>query len=225
MFLVVVANLLTEAVGRIVVVAQRSFHVGETVSRMRALLPCPVELIEIDYMTGGPADTVEVARPLLRLDQPVVTANSDQYIDHSIEPLYDQLRDAAIAGSILTMEDNDPKWSYVACGTDGEVTVVREKEVISSTATVGIYGFRTASLMWEGFDAMRAANDTVKGEFYVAPAYNHLIERGHRVRTFDLGPISETMHGMGIPEDYEAFLRSAASLRGAERARHLFGHV
>jgi len=223
MFLVVVANLFTEAVGRIVIVAQSSFTLGDTVSRMRACLPCPVELVEIDYLTRGPADTVEIAQPFLRLDQPVVTANSDQYVDHSIAPLYDQLRDPVIAGSILTMKDDDPKWSYARSDANGDVTLVREKEVISSDATVGIYGFRSASLMWEGFDAMREANDTVKGEYYVAPSYNHLIERGYRIKTYDLGPISQTMHGMGIPEDYEAFLRSAASFRASKCARRLFG--
>lgn len=225
MFLVVAANLFAESVGRIVVVAQRSFNLGDTVSQMRARLSCPVELIEVDYLTGGPADTVELARPFLRIDQPVVTANSDQYVDHSILPLYDQLQDPAFAGSILTMKDDDPKWSYVACNANGDVTLVREKRVISSDATVGIYGFRTASLMWEAFEAMRAANDTVKGEYYVAPSYNQLIKRGHRVGIYDLGPISETMHGMGIPEDYEAFLQSPASLRASKRSRRLFGDL
>jgi len=223
MFLVVVANLLTEAVGRIVVIAQRSFELSESIAHMRARLTQPIELVQIDYVTGGPADTVELARPHLHHDMPVVTANSDQYVDHPLAPFYQQLDDASVAGSILTMKDKDPKWSYAACDSSGDVTLVREKEVISSNATVGIYGFRSAALMWRGFDAMREADDRVNGELYVAPSYNHLIKAGHRVNIYDLGPITETMHGMGTPRDYETFLRSPASIRAAERSRQIFG--
>lgn len=223
MFLVVIANLMTDAVGRVVIVAQKSFGLGQSVEHMRARMRQPVELVEIDFLTGGPADTVDLARDYLTPELPVVTANSDQYVDHSMEPLYAQLADPSIAGSILTMKDNDPKWSYAATDSHGDVVLVREKEVISDDATVGIYGFRSAQLMWEGLDAMRAARDTVNGEYYVAPSYNYLIRAGHRIVTFGLGPITLTMHGMGIPDDYEAFLKSSASHRAAELSRSIFG--
>jgi dTDP-glucose pyrophosphorylase len=225
MFLVVIANLITDAVGKVVVIAQESFGLGPTVAHMRDRLGFAVELIEINHVTGGPADTVALARDHLELHKPVVTANSDQYVDHPLEPLYRQLTNVTIAGSILTMKDDDPKWSYAASDAQGNVSLVREKEVISDDATVGIYGFRTASLMWEGFDGMREAHDTVNGEYYVAPSYNHLISRGHRILTYDLGPITATMHGMGIPVDYEAFLRHPASKRAAEQSRILFGEM
>ena len=225
MFLVVIANLITDAVGKVVVIAQESFSLGPAVAHMRDRLQLAVELVEIDYVTGGPADTVELARDQLSPHLPVVTANSDQFVDHSMAPLYQRLDDLSIAGCILTMKDDDPKWSYAATDGRGDVTLVREKEVISDDATVGIYGFRSAALMWEGFDAMREAHDTVNGEYYVAPSYNHLISRGHRVTTYDLGPITATMHGMGIPADYETFLRNPASIRAAEQSRRLFGEM
>jgi dTDP-glucose pyrophosphorylase len=225
MFLVVAANLLSSSVSRIVVIAQQSFGIGGVVERMRDRISQQVDLIEIDFLTDGPADTVDLAREYLTPELPVVTANSDQFVDHSMEPLYAQLGDPDVAGSILTMKDNDPKWSYAATDSNGDVLLVREKEVISEDATVGVYGFRSAHLMWEGFDAMRAAGDTVNGEYYVAPAYNHLIRAGHRIVTFGLGPITATMHGMGIPRDYETFLRSPASLRAAELSRSIFGDV
>ena len=225
MFSVVLANLLTDQVGSVTLVAQEAWQLSDSVRRMRAALAQDVQLIEIDYVTGGPADTIELARPLLDPDLPVVTGNSDQYVDADLGAFYGLLDDPAIAGAILTMEDDHPKWSYAATDPSGDVTLVREKEVISPYATVGIYGFQSARLMFEGFDAMRAASDTVNGEYYVAPSYNRLIERGLRVTTANLGPISKVMHGLGVPSDYEGFTRSHAAVEAAAKTSALLGEA
>jgi NDP-sugar pyrophosphorylase family protein len=225
MFLVVLANLLTEEVDKVIIVAQRSFGLGPVVAKIRNRIAPVIELKEIDFLTGGPADTVDLARDFLAPNLPVVTANSDQYVDHSMSPLYEQLRSPGIAGSMLTMKDHDPKWSYVATDDNGFVTLIREKEVISGDATVGIYGFRSAALMWEGFDLMRESGDSVNGEYYVAPSYNHLISGGNKISTYDLGSINSLMHGMGTPKDYETFLRNPASIRAAKLSLGLFGAV
>jgi hypothetical protein len=50
-----------------------------------------------------------------------------------------------------------------------------------------------------------------------------MIEKKQRIVTYQLGPIQSIMHGMGIPEDYEAFLANPASRRAASRAQELFG--
>ena len=223
MFLVVVANLLSNAVGSITVVAQQSWRLGAFVERANAMIPQTLSLVEIDYVTGGPADTIKLTRPLLDPELPVITANSDQYVDHDLGEFYRQLSDATFAGTILTMKDNDPKWSYASTDSEGDVLMVREKEVISPDATVGIYGFHTARLMWQAFDEMRLAEDVVNGEYFVAPAYNKLIDQGLRVTTYDLGQIASAMHGLGIPVDYETFCKSGTSVRAAELARQLFG--
>ncbi len=221
MFALVLANLLTDRVGSVTIVAQRAWDIGEEVRRIDRAQPCPVRIIEIDHVTGGPADTVELTRGVLDPDLPVVTGNSDQYVDADLSAFYEDLLRPGVAGTILTMLDDHPKWSYAATDEAGDVTLVREKEVISPHATVGIYGFRSAALMFEAFDAMRAARDTVNGEYYVAPAYNRLIERGRRVTSSSLGPVSDVMHGLGTPTDYEAFLLSPAAIRAADAARRL----
>jgi dTDP-glucose pyrophosphorylase len=223
MFLVVLANLVTDEVGKIVIIAQASFGLKDSIMLLRQKTGKDIDLIEIEHLTGGPADTIDLARALLEPDLPIITANSDQYVVSSLNPMYEQLSNPETAGSILTMNDNDPKWSYVNKDACGRVILVREKEVISNLATVGIYGFRSARLMWQGFDAMREAKGSVNGEYYVAPAYNYLINKGLNVVTYDLGPIKSAVHGMGIPKDYESFIQSPASLVAAARAQDMFG--
>lgn len=211
MYRLVLGNLLTEQIGRIAIVAQQSWNLGPSISALSNALDLEVELIEIDYLTGGPADTVELAQVWLRPDQPVVTANSDQYVHADIRPFYGLLESGSVSGALLLMEDDHPKWSYARLNEAGEILEVREKEVISPFATVGIYGFSSARVMLEAFAAMRASDDRVNGEFYVGPAYNYLKSQREPIASTNLGPVSTVMYGLGTPEDYEFFLSTDLS--------------
>jgi dTDP-glucose pyrophosphorylase len=215
MYKLVVANLIDPLVSKVIVVAQQSWNLGYEISALNDLIEQEVQLVEIDYLTQGPAETIEVARGYLDPTGVVVTGNSDQYVDANISEFYTQLTDSEINGSIMTMCDSDPKWSYARLDASGFVVEVKEKMVISPYATVGIYGFQSAALMFEGFDLMRQANDTVNGEYYVAPSYNYLIGDGYKISHLHLGSIDSVMHGLGIPSDYERFINDPVSMKAA----------
>ena len=51
-------------------------------------------------------------------------------------------------------------------------------------------------------------NIRVNNEFYVAPVYNEMIEDNHKIVFCDVGV---KMHGLGIPEDLNAFLANPLS--------------
>lgn len=215
MFEVVVRNLLDPRIERITLIARAEWRLRQATQQLEQDLAIRVDLIEIANTTAGAAETVEQARDILLGDQPVVTANSDQYVATQLTQFYDALDAPGVDGVILTMGDDDPKWSYVAITGESQALEVREKEVISPFATVGIYGFSSAALMFDAFGEMRAAGDRINGELYVAPSFNYLIRRGLEIEVVHLGPIGDIMHGMGIPEDYEAFIRSEVSRRAA----------
>lgn len=65
---------------------------------------------------------------------------------------------------------------------------------------------------------MVAAQDRTNDEFYVAPTYNYLIADGKRILVRDLGKAGSVMHGLGVPEDYEAFLLSEIPARLNKRS-------
>ena len=163
----------------------------------------------VDSITEGPADTVLRARLAIKNDKPLVIANSDQFINGDLSQFYEETRNEHLGGVVLTMEDNDPKWSYARVNSFGHIIEVREKEVISNQATVGIYGYSKAEIAWECFERMWKANDRTNDEFYVAPSYNYM--KGKNSKVLSLGSINEIMHGIGIPEDYEMFCDSQIS--------------
>jgi hypothetical protein len=53
----------------------------------------------------------------------------------------------------------------------------------------------------------------VNGEFYVAPTYNLLIERGHHVAVKNIGREGAGMYGLGTPADLEKFVASPLAVR------------
>jgi dTDP-glucose pyrophosphorylase len=170
------------------------------------------EILALDRVTEGAACTVLLARALIDGPEALMIANSDQYVDRGIDAYLEAM--GAADGLIMTFEAQDPKWSYCALRDDGTVERVVEKQVISRAATVGIYNFARGSDFVAAADAMIARGERVNGEYYVAPVYNQLIAAGARIVTYDVGREGEGMHGLGTPEDYLAFQRSAACQRG-----------
>ncbi|WP_070968047.1 glycosyltransferase family 2 protein [Vibrio sonorensis] len=163
------------------------------------------EIVEIDGLTEGAACTVLKAEKFIDNDAPLMIANSDQYVDVSIDEYLSTMQSQSLDGLIMTMKADDPKWSFVGLSDDALVTRVVEKEVISDEATVGIYNFA------RGADFVAAAKDMidkklmVNGEYYVAPAYNQKLSDTWKVGIFNIGSEASGMYGLGIPSDLELF--------------------
>lgn len=161
-------------------------------------------IIPIDRVTEGAACTVLLAEKEIDNNNPLMIANCDQYISTPMDSYLAAMTDD-YDGLIMTMTADHPKWSYVRLSERGDVTEVVEKKVISNEATVGIYNYRHGSDFVAAAHAMIAADDRTNGEFYVAPAYNYLIEAGKKIGFSNIGSERDGMYGLGVPEDLEYF--------------------
>ncbi len=175
-------------------------------------------IVPVDHVTEGAACTVLLAKEYINNDDALMIANSDQYVDISIDAYI-----AAMAeddGLIMTMTSDEDKWSYIAFDDNRRVTMVREKEVISNEATVGIYNFARGRDYVNYAEKMIALDLRSKGEFYVAPVYNLMIEDGKKIGFYNIGSEGNGMYGLGIPEDLQSFLKSDMAERiRQERSR------
>jgi len=170
-------------------------------------------IVPVDGVTEGAACTVLLAKELIDSDEPLMLANSDQWVDLDIDDYLASMDRQRADGLIMTMAADDPKWSFVGLNAAKLVTRVVEKEVISNEATVGIYNFRRGRDCVRAAEQMIAANRRVNNEFYVAPIYNELIEEGARVAIYNVGREGAGMYGLGIPSDLQQFLANPISLR------------
>lgn len=159
-------------------------------------------VVTVDHITEGAACTVLLAQQYIDNDDPMMIANSDQYVDTNINEYLAAMGD--YDGLIMTMPSNHPKWSYIRYDQNGFVTLVREKEVISDQATVGIYNYKRGKDFVKYAKQMIQKDIRVNGEFYVAPVYNEMVEAGMKLVYKDVGI---KMHGLGTPEDLEAFMQ------------------
>jgi dTDP-glucose pyrophosphorylase len=216
MIRVVIDNLRPVAPHRFIFVCQRAHVTAYGLrERLDAWAPGCI-IVELDGVTEGAASTVLAARNFIYSEDPLMIANSDQYVDTSIDKYLQKMTDEGLDGLIMTMKADDAKWSFVSINEDGFVARVVEKVVISDEATVGIYNFRSGREFVAGAERMIANDERVNGEFYVAPVYNKLIEAGRRIGIFNIGSVGSGMYGLGIPADLHVFLAHPLSSRGID---------
>lgn len=168
-------------------------------------------IVPVKEITEGAACTVLLARNFIDDDSPLMIANCDQWITADIDTYLACLDESDADGLIMTMEDSDPKWSFVGFDSDGNVEKVVEKQPISRSATVGIYNLRRGNEFVSGADAMIAAELRTNGEFYVAPVFNELLRQHAKIITYSVGPLNQGMFGLGTPPDLVQFLDSPVS--------------
>jgi NDP-sugar pyrophosphorylase family protein len=170
------------------------------------LYPDPPKSVRmsIDAVTEGAACTVQLALKEIPLDDEVIIANSDQWLDWSPEHFLDYVRREGVDGAIPTFHAQHPKWSFAHVQEDGKITGVVEKIPVSNHATCGVYYYRHCIDILNAIDAMVSKNIRTNGEFYLAPAYNEMILSGKYIANY---PVPK-MYGMGTPEDLEETLDS-----------------
>lgn len=172
-----------------------------------------VEIIGINGITEGQVCTALLAKKFFDNDEPLMNANSDQYIDFDINEYLDAMNSRNLDGMIMTMKSQDPKWSYAKTDENGFVVETAEKKVISEDATVGIFNFAKGSDLVRSAEQMIKDDIRVNGEFYTCPAYNYLIKEGKKIGIFPIGEEYNGMYGLGIPKDLEFFLNHPISER------------
>lgn len=173
-------------------------------NRLRELCP-NMELVSTRTVTEGAACTMLLAERFINNDQPLMTANSDQIVEVSVD---DYLKSGVnLDGLLMTFKASDPKWSYCVMH-NGLVTKVVEKQVVSDEATVGIYNFKSGAEFVKAAHSMIKKDIRVNNEFYLAPVYNEMISEGKRIGIHCIGTEGSSMHGLGIPSDLDSFKKT-----------------
>jgi dTDP-glucose pyrophosphorylase len=204
----VIDNLRPSAEHRFIFICQAE-HVNNYPLRLLLEEKSPgCKIIEVGKVTEGAACTVLLAREFINNQDQLMIANCDQFIDVNINEYLSVLDNRSADGLIMTMKAYDNKWSFIKLNQKNEITLVVEKEVVSDEATVGIYNYQRGSDFVEAAEKMIAKNLRVNNEFYVAPAYNEMIEDGKSIKYFNIGSLGKGMHGLGTPDDLTQFLKN-----------------
>lgn len=168
------------------------------------------EIIVLERETRGQAETVAMGLSHLseadqrnecyifnidskrhKFKKPDIAANSDGYLE--------------------VFRGDGVHWSFIEINDQEQVIRTTEKVRISNLCSDGLYYFKNISTFLKLVETALEQQDFVKGELYIAPLYNRMIERGDIIN-YDL--IQESQISFcGTPDEYETIY---AQIEGGE---------
>ncbi|MBZ7938138.1 glycosyltransferase family 2 protein [Campylobacter molothri] len=159
------------------------------------------ESIKLDKETLGQAHTVAlgIQKAKIKDDESVLIFNIDTFRPNFSLPK--TLDFSKIDGYLEVFEAEGEQWSFVLSGENNTVLKTTEKERISSLCSSGLYYFKKAVYFKEIFDTMQKENNLNKGEFYIAPMYNFLIQQKKNIQYHKIS-IDDIIF-CGTPVEYE----------------------
>ncbi len=177
---------------------QKNFNIKHL---LKALVPnCKV--VETDGVTEGAACTTLLAKKYIDSNNPLLIANSDQFIEWNSGKTMYKFTNKNADGGILIFKSLHPKWSYAKIDKDNFVEEVAEKKVISDNATVGVYYWKKGSDYVSSAESMIKKNIRINNEFYVCPVFNEAISKKKKILIEEINK----MWGLGTPEDLNYFI-------------------
>lgn len=183
--------------------------------KLRELYSPNIHVIIQDTPAVGATDTVLRAKHLVDQEEEIIITDSDHFFDGKVLAERIANKDKETAGIIpvfVPPNDGIPRWSYslVTPGTTFTEKVAEKDRTLMEAgayANIGAYYFTKAKYFTELAEEVIAKNQTFgepgKGEYYIAPLYQLLLDRGYKVEAAVLPEV----WGLGTPQDLERFLQ------------------
>ena len=159
-----------------------------------------IQIISLNHTTEGALSTCLFAEEYINNDFPLIIFTPDCYF----EPKFSVKRiNSEYDGAVSTFLSQNSAHSYVILDENNLVIKAAEKEVISQHAVGGLYYFKTGSTFVKYAKKQIELNLKTKGEFYICPVYNLLINDGLKI-----GIDKNTKHDvLGTPADLDNYLK------------------
>jgi len=166
----------------------------------KKLCPVPFTIIPLQKITGGAAETCLKAVPYINNNKGLMIINSDQWIDYD-KPQFVRAVADCVDGFIQTFEDDiKGHFSYARTNEEGVIVEVKEKQHISTHATLILY-WKRGSDYCKYAQQMINKNIRFNNEFYNSLVFNEAISDG---KIFNIVP-ARGCYSLGTPKEVEDF--------------------
>jgi NDP-sugar pyrophosphorylase family protein len=160
-------------------------------------------IIEIDYITEGPASTCLLAKEFIK-DKPLIITNCDQIMEWDGR-MFNAFTYGDMDGTVVTYPIKTEKNSYVRLDENDNAIEFAEKKIISEYSLNGIHYWKNGSDFINSAEEMIKKNIRVNNEFYIAPTYNEMIaDKTKKVTIYEIS--LEEHWAVGTPEDLNKYL-------------------
>lgn len=187
--------------GRHIFIVQNKHSIADGLEKFLKSLKPDCVVIGIDELTEGPACTALLAKEHIT-EKPLIIVNCDQMIhDFDVNKLVEFSEKNNADGVLGAFISSSKKNSYMQLDPQGEVIDVKEKIVISNTATNGLHFWKNGKDFISSSQKMIKMNERYNNEFYIAPSFNYLVKDGKRIL-----PYFYNLHfPIGTPEDLNRY--------------------
>lgn len=161
------------------------------------------EILELDALTDGQATSAYLSRNLWEKDSGLLVYNIDTFV----QPKFLSPKDIRPGsdGWIPCFQMPGDHWSFVRLNENNWADKVTEKLRISDYASIGLYWFKKNSDFIQAYEnQLNDANGLVKGERYIAPLYNQMINNGLNISIADIPSLE--VHALGTPTELQSFI-------------------
>jgi len=164
-------------------------------------------IIEIDYLTEGPANTALLAKDYINNEEPLIVTNCDQIMEWDIDKFKQHVQLTNCDGTVVTYTTTTNKNSYVELDKNGTAIKFYEKEVVGDVSLNGIHFWKKGIYFIESAESMIKNGIRVNNEFYVSLTYNQLIEKGFKIDNYHIP--NDNHWSVGTPSDLKKYLEHA----------------
>ena len=134
----------------IFIVSSHNNQSNELIKLLNVITDKP-EIIEIDYLTDGPASSVLLAKEFINSNDPLIVTNCDQILEWDSNDFLKKITKTNKDGIVVTYNASTEKNSYVKLNDNGDAVLFAEKKVISEYSLNGIHFWK------KGYDFVTSA--------------------------------------------------------------------
>lgn len=179
---------------------EEHYQISEIIKKKYGHLKLSIHFKYLSQVTRGQAETAIKALDLIDFTKDLLIFNIDTSFHSS--KLKSSLLYEDCDGVLGAFKSNSEKFSFAKLSnTNNFIEEVAEKKVISDIALTGLYHFRNPKLFFEETENMIRRNILIKGEFYIAPVYNKLIEKGEKF----IVDFCDEIDILGTPQEIDIF--------------------
>lgn len=158
------------------------------------------QIVVLQEATQGQAETVYLGLQHTTQQDDLIIFNIDSRRHDYLKPTW--MTDCDGYLEVFTGEGEH--WSFAQADAQGRVLCTAEKQRISPWCSDGLYYFRQRQQFEQAFLDAVAHQSRVRGEWYIAPLYNHFIQRGLDIR-IDVVDLQQ-IDFCGTPDEYHRLL-------------------
>jgi dTDP-glucose pyrophosphorylase len=162
-------------------------------------------IFQIDYITEGPACSALIAKNYINSSEPLLITNCDQILKWDSSKFLNAIEQNDFDGLVTTWDKISETESFIKLDKNMYGIELKEKKIISNFPLNGIHFWKKGSYFVQSAEQMIKENRrSSNNEFYISESYNVMIEKGYKIKTFQMNKGEHIP--IGITSDIKKYL-------------------